>query len=487
MVIEAQSMGLEASEIHSKMETVDKGALAMSAAAISSLMGIGGTTLSTSCAWGASHNTTGIHPDASDQDNGQMQLLLQARALLKRGAIYQKVDGALQKSHVFRPSVYTLPHATEVRDDDHVTSLHRDAAVSNLRFLNIFYGYHPDTFVLAVNLLDRILGKVKAHPRYLSCIAVACFDIAAKTQEVNVFIPTTAELVKLSQCGGSAIDMGRMRQLVLEKLCWQVAPAVTPLTFLRLFHELFTDLDPLAADPTLLNSLVAKLTVIMCQFEFTKYRAETLALSLLSSVLQEMGLLNSMQCFSAVVELQCYCQISDAEFLQCRGMVSDYLTVYLSQRSRLPRLQLQWTVSRRTLHKMKPSTRVLLDLEPIMEDEDDDGGTFDSENSDNEAEKRTLLQLRSHLSALAQAAALRQQKKAAEVAASTAKSYKRDVTNSINLGVPSNCLGGTKHKVEDCQKICSIGQVTDNKVNHDVQLMPAMVTTTTDNIENSNM
>lgn len=74
-------------------------------------------------------------------------------------------------------------------------------------------------------------------------------------------------------------------------------------------------------------------------------------------------------------------QISDSEFLQCRSLVMDYLHLYGCQPSRLPRLQLVWTVSRRTMNKMKPSTKVLLDLEPIWEDEDieDDGdvGKFD--------------------------------------------------------------------------------------------------------------
>ena len=58
------------------------------------------------------------------------------------------------------------------------------------------------------------------------------------------------------------------------------------------------------------------------------------------------------------------------------------MRVYSSQKSKLPRLQLAWPVSRRTLSKMKPSQRILLDLETIMEDEDleddsDDAGPFD--------------------------------------------------------------------------------------------------------------
>jgi len=78
--------------------------------------------------------------------------------------------------------------------------------------------------------------------------------------------------------------------------------------------------------------------------------------------------------------------------MQCQAMVSDFLTKYITQRSKLPRLNLQWTVSRRTLTKLKPSTRCILDLEPIMEDEDDpgsryDAGPFDSENDDSELQR----------------------------------------------------------------------------------------------------
>lgn len=65
------------------------------------------------------------------------------------------------------------------------------------------------------------------------------------------------------------------------------------------------------------------------------------------------------------------CQMFDGEFMECRRMVIDYLALYHRQPTKLPRLQLAWTISRRTLHKMKPSTKVSLDLEPIMEDEKD--------------------------------------------------------------------------------------------------------------------
>ena len=63
-------------------------------------------------------------------------------------------------------------------------------------------------------------------------------------------------------------------------------------------------------------------------------------------------------------------------------MVIDYLALYQRQPTKLPRLQLSWSVSRRTLHKMKPSTRAAQDLEPIMEDEDASNLSSGSDDGD---------------------------------------------------------------------------------------------------------
>ena len=67
-------------------------------------------------------------------------------------------------------------------------------------------------------------------------------------------------------------------------------------------------------------------------------------------------------------------------------MIANCLSLYQKQPSRTPRIRLSWSVSRRTLHKMRPSTRAAQDLEPIMEDEslrtsfsnnDNDSSPFD--------------------------------------------------------------------------------------------------------------
>jgi cyclin G2 len=372
-------MGLEGSEIYEKMDVFDslrllpQGPNPISSCGLESTLAEGSLNINV------------------DDPNGAMQLLLQAQILLNKSVLYQKLECALQRSHIFRPK-FNLP--TSAANCDQVSCLHRDYAVNNLRFFNIFYGFDPSTFALSVNLLDRMLGKVKVHPRYLSCMATCCFYIAAHSQEEAVFIPSPAELVKLSQCAGSDTDLQRMEKLICEKLQWNMDDAITPLTFLQYFYDMYAMKGGKVADPSLLNSLVARLDVLMCQHQFCIYRAETLALALISLYMKEKKLIASGEQLSVEIELQYYCQISDAELTQCRSMVSDYLQHYNKQPSRLPRLQLTWTVSRRTLTKLKPSTRVILDLEPIMEDEDledsDDAGPFDSENDDVEIKQNKL-------------------------------------------------------------------------------------------------
>lgn len=79
-----------------------------------------------------------------------------------------------------------------------------------------------------------------------------------------------------------------------------------------------------------------------------------------------------------------FVQVSPAELQCCCQLIVQRLQNYSTQPTKRPRLQLTWNISRRTLAKLKPSTRILMDLEPIMEDEclqctssSDDAGPFD--------------------------------------------------------------------------------------------------------------
>ena len=64
------------------------------------------------------------------------------------------------QSRIYQPSGYVQP-LSGVGDEYRITCLYRDAAVNNIRFFNIFYGFKPSVFANAANIFDRLLGKVK--------------------------------------------------------------------------------------------------------------------------------------------------------------------------------------------------------------------------------------------------------------------------------------------------------------------------------------
>lgn len=86
--------------------------------------------------------------------------MFQAQALLAKNIFYQKIDVALKQLTCFQPAVYNNVTRTTT-DSEVVSAIHRDAAVSNLRLLNIFCNNSPITFARSVSLFDRLLGQVK--------------------------------------------------------------------------------------------------------------------------------------------------------------------------------------------------------------------------------------------------------------------------------------------------------------------------------------
>ena len=109
---------------------------------------------------------------------------------------------------------------------------------------------------------------------------MGCFYIAIKAQkqmQPGTKVPTTAELVKLSQCGGSQGDLERMEMRILDLLQGHL-PSITALTFLNYFADVLASKLPRLDDPALRNVIIAKLEVLMCQFEFAKYRVRELLL-----------------------------------------------------------------------------------------------------------------------------------------------------------------------------------------------------------------
>ncbi|XP_066174404.1 cyclin-I isoform X3 [Sylvia atricapilla] len=112
----------------------------------------------------------------------------------------------------------------------------RDEVIQWLAKLKYQFHLYPETLALAISLLDRFLAAVKARPKYLNCIAISCFFLAAKTIEEDERIPVLKVLARDSFCGCSPAEIRRMEKIILDKLNWDLHMA-TPLDFLHIMDS----------------------------------------------------------------------------------------------------------------------------------------------------------------------------------------------------------------------------------------------------------
>ncbi|KAG8134310.1 hypothetical protein E2320_007438 [Naja naja] len=211
----------------------------------------------------------------------------------------------------------------------------RNAKVEDLWSLVNFFGFATETFVLAVNILDRFLALMKVKPKHLSCIGVCCFQLAAQQVEEEGNIPSLHDVIRISQCKCTVSDLKRMEKIISEKLHFDFK-ATTALTFLHLYHTI----------PSIL------------------------ALCLLSLEVQA---LKSIDLFEILLCVQKQSKISDSDLLYWRELVSKCLADYASPACCKPdHKKLVWIVSRRTAQNLQNSYYSVPELPTIPE-----AGCFD--------------------------------------------------------------------------------------------------------------
>ncbi|XP_053319317.1 cyclin-I2 [Spea bombifrons] len=98
--------------------------------------------------------------------------------------------------------------------------------------LRSLFHFYPETFGLAVSVLNRMLATVKVQAKYLRCIAVTCLYVAAKINEEDEVIPSVKNLAVQSGSMCSSAEILRMERIILDKLQWDLYTA-TPVDFLN--------------------------------------------------------------------------------------------------------------------------------------------------------------------------------------------------------------------------------------------------------------
>lgn len=211
---------------------------------------------------------------------------------------------------------------TENKVDSNFSQL-RQRIVTWMTDLNEKFEFSPETLFLSVAVFDRFLVSVKAHPKYMTCIGITCFYLAAKTIEEDNVIPDTLTLVRSSECGCSVAEVLRMERCILDKLNWDLKLS-TSLDFLHIFHALLLARCPKVLDEMEL-SVSQHVTRLICQLQtclldsrLAGFAPATLALAALSLDLELF--VGWHLWLPATVTLQTLAQVSGRDLVWCREL-----------------------------------------------------------------------------------------------------------------------------------------------------------------------
>ncbi|KAK7863999.1 hypothetical protein R5R35_000106 [Gryllus longicercus] len=289
-----------------------------------------------------------------------------------------------------------LPSTTQASTE--ITTGIRGVSAHVLRCLKVWYDLPSEVLFVAINLMDRFLTKMKARPKYMACIAVSSFHLACKEvmqhrQKVECdsdwIVPDSRDLVTISQCKCTLGDLARMEDIISCKLGAEpnVLP-ITPLTFLQLFHELFSAAAKSLGLLSFYKSIVDESTmwlcleIIACDGSCANFRACEVALVLLCTQLEGgVSKLTSkshhssgssasaevMQLIGFAMELQKICKISESSFFCCHDAVFSILAHYNAECQMPYRQRLVWKLSHRTLRYLRPTDK-LTSLLPTIDE-----------------------------------------------------------------------------------------------------------------------
>lgn len=261
--------------------------------------------------------------------------------------------------------------------NDRISAKCRDAKVEDLWSLTSFFRYSTQTFVLAVNLLDRFLAMMKVQPKHLACISISCLHIAAKVVEEECNVSSTNELIRISQCKFTVSDLSRMEKIVSEKLNFP-SKAITALTFLHLYHEITVSHTLDRKEALNIDKLEAQLKACLCRIAFSKAKPSVLALALLTLEIKAM---QSEELLEIACHVQKHLKIVDSELLYWRGLVAQCMSDYSSPECSKPNnKKLVWIVSRRTAQNLHSSYYSVPELPTIPE------GSWDESESEDSSE-----------------------------------------------------------------------------------------------------
>lgn len=108
----------------------------------------------------------------------------------------------------------------------------------------------------------------KALPIVASC----CFYLATCYTNTSSSHIDIDDLMKLTQCEASREVFQQIAGRIRDEVGFGRQRPVTPLSFLRLFYGVFELQDERLQDGAVKTFLISRLELLLCHFEFTKFR-----------------------------------------------------------------------------------------------------------------------------------------------------------------------------------------------------------------------
>ncbi|XP_041825927.1 cyclin-I isoform X2 [Melanotaenia boesemani] len=237
----------------------------------------------------------------------------------------QRLSFLLEKAASREAKIWKVyvPKKPSSQDTD-ISPTQRDEAVRWLTELHSRLRLYPETLVLAVSILDRFLISIKARPKYLRCIAIACFFLAAKTCEEDECVPSLKAVVASSNCGCSPSEILRMERIILDKLNWDLHTA-TALDFLHIFHAMVLSCQSGFLDSMLglnrsqhLAQLTQRLYHCLADHTLMQLRGSMLALAIITLELETC----CPDWLALTINLLRKAQIDSSELIRSRELVA---------------------------------------------------------------------------------------------------------------------------------------------------------------------
>ncbi|KAL4631223.1 cyclin-I-like [Arapaima gigas] len=232
-------------------------------------------------------------------------------------------DALAREAHLWKAPVFK----NGIIQGTDISAFQQEEAVVWLGKLSRTFAFCPETFALAVSILNRLLASVKTQPKYLRCIAITSLILAAKVNEEDEVIGSVKDIAVQSACNCSTAEIVRMERLILAKLHWDLYTA-TAVDFVHIFRGLV-----LSGHPHLAHQCAQKMPCLqaalwtrqvqhcMACHQLSQFKGSTLALAIITLELERL----TPDWFSVFTDLLKKAQIDSMELIRCKEMADEYL------------------------------------------------------------------------------------------------------------------------------------------------------------------